>query len=62
MTTEGEDAVDRDGWHLWHYYDRYYARRLNTSPPVVVSGATEDERDAKIAAYMRDGRKALDDM
>ena len=50
--------MDRDGWHLWAVF---YARRLNTSPPVVIRADSEEERDAKIAAYLKHGRKALDE-
>jgi hypothetical protein len=57
MDSSGED---RDGWHYWSFGGVFYARRLKTSPPVVVAGSDEDERDAKIAAYLEHGWKGLD--
>jgi hypothetical protein len=52
--------MDRDGWHLWAVF---YARRVDppTSPPVVIRAGSEDEREEKIAAYLKHGRKALDE-
>jgi hypothetical protein len=57
----GREAVDHKGWHMWTgVTGTFYARLLKSSPPVVVEGRTEGERDARIAAYLKDGRKALE--
>jgi len=64
MTTSGEGgprAAEHEGWHLWAFHGTYYARRLKSSPPVVIGAKTPAERDAKIAAYLERGRAALDD-
>lgn len=39
------------GWHLWTGVNGlFYAQRLLSSPPKTVTGRTEGERDAAIAA------------
>jgi len=51
----------REGWELWTGVTGiFYARRLKTSPPVTIRAETEAERDAKIAAYLKDGLAALE--
>lgn len=53
--------MDLAQWHLWMFGGRWYARLLKSSPPVVITARTEAEREAKIAAYLEHGRKALDE-
>lgn len=53
--------MDLDRWHLWTFGERWYARLKKSSPPVVITAASEAEREQKIRAYLEHGRKALEE-